>query len=135
MRWWELTKLTVVIISQYIHRSNHYTVHPKLIQTFYINYMWIKPGRDYIWEWGLSFRFVLFSFDLHFKASGWFFCVAKAERCPFRQSLFCTLYFCWIDQSQNQNIRKIISEKLTLSIHNQFLGTSQVLIRVKYFRF
>ena len=30
VRWWRLTKLTVAIISQYIHISNHHFVHLKL---------------------------------------------------------------------------------------------------------
>ena len=34
VRWWMLTKLTVVITSQYIHILNHYVVYLKLIQCY-----------------------------------------------------------------------------------------------------
>lgn len=134
MRWWELTKLTVIIISQYIHRSNHYTVHPKLIQTFYINYIWIKPGRDSLrngdWASGL-----LFSFDLHFKASGGILLCSQGWEIPI-QTIIILHSVLLLDRPESKSKhQKNYFRKLTLNIHNQFLGISQVLIRVKYSRF
>lgn len=37
MKWWILTQLILVIVLQYIHISNHYAVHLKIIQ--YVNYI------------------------------------------------------------------------------------------------
>lgn len=40
VKWLIVTKLIILIISQYIHVSSHYTVHPKLIQficQFFLN--------------------------------------------------------------------------------------------------
>ena len=39
-----LTNLIVIIVLQYIHISNHYTVHLKLTQ-YYVNYISVKLGR------------------------------------------------------------------------------------------
>lgn len=43
MRWLKLTKLTVLIILQYINIWNHYAVHLGLKQ--YANYISIKLGK------------------------------------------------------------------------------------------
>lgn len=50
-----VTKLTVVIISQYIHVSNHCVVHLKLIQC-YVTYISIFKKYYYLnkFKWDLS---------------------------------------------------------------------------------
>ena len=48
-----LTNLIVVIISYYIHVTNHYIIHLKLIQLLYVNYISINLGKikiDAMWH-------------------------------------------------------------------------------------